>query len=167
MRKRDELTNPNACMFRAGNDEMTFVLLGRDAAAPETIRFWAWERIRLGKNKPDDPQIQEALACAETMERERASRDSMNHSSPSGVTSVTMPSLMNCAHQGEGWCLECVGKLTEQCDMAQGCLGMIRDTLKALGCQHGLDSHAATPPMMYPEWIRCVVYSAVQKAKHG
>jgi len=71
MRKRDELTNSNACMVRARNDEMTFVLLGRDAAAPATIRFWIDERIRLGKNKPGDDQIVEAESCARTMEEEQ------------------------------------------------------------------------------------------------
>lgn len=24
---------------------------------------------------------------------------------------MTMPHLMNCSHRGDGWCLECVGKL--------------------------------------------------------
>lgn len=71
MRKRDELTNPNGCMFRARDDELTFVLLGRDAAAPVAIRAWAAERVRLGKNRPDDPQIVEACECARTMEAER------------------------------------------------------------------------------------------------
>jgi hypothetical protein len=68
MLKRDELTNPASCMSRAREDEMTFVLLGRDAAAPDTIRFWTRERIRVGKNQPGDAQIIEALRCAEAME---------------------------------------------------------------------------------------------------
>ncbi len=55
-------------MSRARDDEMTFVLLGRDAAAPFTIRAWCDERIRLGKNKNDDAQILEAYACAARME---------------------------------------------------------------------------------------------------
>lgn len=71
MRKRDELTNPKACMVRAKDDEMTFVLLGRDIAAPRTIREWVRLRVYFGKNEPNDPQILEALSCAETMERER------------------------------------------------------------------------------------------------
>ena len=71
MRKRDELTNPAGCMYRARDDELTFVLLGRDAAAPVAIRAWVAERIRLGKNTPADPQVAEALECADTMERER------------------------------------------------------------------------------------------------
>lgn len=66
--KREELTNPNSCMSRAHDEEMTFVLLGRDAAAPVAIRAWMAERIRIGKNKPGDAQILEALQCAESME---------------------------------------------------------------------------------------------------
>lgn len=65
MIKREELTNPNSCMSRAREDEMTFVLLERDAAAPAAIRIWVRERIRLGKNKPRDPQITEALRTAD------------------------------------------------------------------------------------------------------
>jgi hypothetical protein len=60
MRKRDELTDPTSCISRARDDEWTFVLLERDAAAPATVRFWIEERIRLGKNSPTDPQIIEA-----------------------------------------------------------------------------------------------------------
>lgn len=71
MRKRDELNHPNGCMNRARDDEMTFVLLGRDAAAPVAIRAWIAERICLGKNKPDDSQIVEAEECARIMEQER------------------------------------------------------------------------------------------------
>lgn len=67
MRKRDELTDPNSCMSRAKDDEMTFVLLGRDLAAPETVRFWIEERIRRGKNKRTDPQIVEAERWASTV----------------------------------------------------------------------------------------------------
>lgn len=70
MRKREELSNPNSCMSKAKNGEMTFVLLGRDSAAPEAIRAWVRERIRLGKNVENDPQITEAIQCAETMEKE-------------------------------------------------------------------------------------------------
>jgi hypothetical protein len=60
MRKREELTNPASCLNRAAEDEMLFVLLGRDAAAPAAVRAWIAERIRLGKNKADDPQIRDA-----------------------------------------------------------------------------------------------------------
>lgn len=67
MRKRLELTDPSSCMSRASDDEMTFVLLGRDAAAPIAIMAWVAERIRLGKNAESDPQIIEALRIAVTM----------------------------------------------------------------------------------------------------
>jgi len=70
--KREELSNPASCMNRAHEDEMTFVLLGRDAAAPHAIRAWVAERIRLGKNKLHDGQIQEAMLCARRMEQTTA-----------------------------------------------------------------------------------------------
>lgn len=68
MIKREELTNPASCMSRAKDDEMTFVLLGRDKAAPVAIRAWVAERLRLGKNTQHDAQITEALVCAGVME---------------------------------------------------------------------------------------------------
>jgi hypothetical protein len=68
MRKRCELIN--GCMAKARDDEMTFVLLGRDAAAPVAIRAWIAERIRIGKNHPGDSQVTEAEMCARTMEIE-------------------------------------------------------------------------------------------------
>lgn len=63
MLKRDELTNPASCMSRARDDEMTFVLLGRDLAAPAAVRAWIEERIRIGKNKAGDAQILDAEQC--------------------------------------------------------------------------------------------------------
>ena len=69
MIKRDELTDPSSCMSRAREDEMTFVLLGRDTAAPYAIRAWVIERIRQGKNTRDDAQINEAMECARAMEK--------------------------------------------------------------------------------------------------
>jgi hypothetical protein len=72
MLKRDELTNPASCMSRARDDEMTFVLLGRDPAAPVAIRAWIEERIRLGKNVRGDAQLAEAEACAAAMEASQA-----------------------------------------------------------------------------------------------
>jgi hypothetical protein len=59
-------------MNRAKDDELTFVLLGRDVAAPDTIRAWVRKRIQLGKNKTTDQQIVEALHTAQLMEDERA-----------------------------------------------------------------------------------------------
>ncbi len=70
MIKSQELTDPASCMSRDRNDEMTFVLLGRDAAAPAAIRAWIRERIRLGKNKPGDEQIKDAWVCIKVMEQQ-------------------------------------------------------------------------------------------------
>lgn len=70
MRKRDELSREHTCMQHAHPDEMVFVLLSRDAAAPVAIRAWVAERLRLGKNIDTDPQITEALECARVMEAE-------------------------------------------------------------------------------------------------
>lgn len=70
MRKNEELSRKDTCMAHAHSSEMVFVLLGRDPAAAHAIHAWASERVRLGKNKADDPQIIEALACANTMEQE-------------------------------------------------------------------------------------------------
>jgi hypothetical protein len=74
MIKSLELSDPKSCMNNAKPDEMTFVLLGRDKAFVATIRFWAAERIRLGKNKPDDPQIVSALRDADMVEAEHANK---------------------------------------------------------------------------------------------
>lgn len=43
-------------------------------------------------------------------------------------------------------------------------LAMIAATLEAIGCKHG-DSRESTPPMMYAEWIECVVQSQVAAAE--
>ena len=72
MRKHLEITSPKSCIAHAHPQEMVFVLLGRDAAAPAAIRAWVSERVRLGKNAtgPDRDQLVEALECAKTMESE-------------------------------------------------------------------------------------------------
>lgn len=67
MRKREELADPNSCLNRAAEEEMLFVLLGRDEAAADTVREWCALRVKIGKNKWTDPQIQNALACADAM----------------------------------------------------------------------------------------------------
>ncbi len=70
MRKFDELDCPTSCLSRAKDEEMLFVLRSHDVAAPATVRAWIQERIRLGKNKPDDPELIEAEQCAQAMEQE-------------------------------------------------------------------------------------------------
>ena len=71
MIKLQELSDPNSCLNRAKDDELLFVLLARDPAAPWAIRAWIDERVRLGKNAPDDAQIEEAEQCARRMEESR------------------------------------------------------------------------------------------------
>lgn len=60
MKKNQELTDPLSCLNRAFDEEMIFVILGRDVAAAITVRAWIEERIRLGKNQRNDTQIIEA-----------------------------------------------------------------------------------------------------------
>lgn len=67
MKKKDELSTPFSCINKARDEEMVFVLLGRDIAAPSTVRFWIEQRIRLGINRRTDAQILEAERCANEM----------------------------------------------------------------------------------------------------
>lgn len=68
MKKSKEQSDPTSCWNQAGKDEILFVLLAHDRAAPATIRFWVGERLRSGKNRLEDAKIQEALQCANDME---------------------------------------------------------------------------------------------------
>ncbi len=70
MLKKDEISDKNSCLNRASDFELVFVLLARDVAAPVAIRAWVDERIKQNKNKPTDPQIREALDCANRMEKQ-------------------------------------------------------------------------------------------------
>jgi len=70
--KRDEMFVLDSCLNKAREDEMLFVLLARDPAFPATVRFWAAERVRLGKDGPASPKVLSALACAAAAEREHA-----------------------------------------------------------------------------------------------
>jgi hypothetical protein len=69
--KRDEIDDVNSCFNRASDGERIFILRAIDPAAPSVIRRWVDVRINLGKNKLTDPQIVEALDCADRMDRER------------------------------------------------------------------------------------------------
>lgn len=68
MLKKHEIEHPASCLNKARPHEMIFVLLARDAAAPEAIRAWVAERLKRGLNKPEDSQISEALKCASRMD---------------------------------------------------------------------------------------------------
>lgn len=61
----------SGCMAKAFEDEPTFVLLGRDPAAPVAIRAWIAERLRSGKNQVGDLQIFEARGLLTMMENEQ------------------------------------------------------------------------------------------------
>lgn len=52
-------------------------------------------------------------------------------------------------------------RVKQDADMAAGCLGMIRDFLASRPCAHGVGKPHDTPPMLYPEWIACVIGKAV------
>lgn len=60
------------CYANAEPDEPMFVLLARDPMAPAIVRRWAAHR-ELDPNTPRE-QVEEALACAEAMERWYATR---------------------------------------------------------------------------------------------
>lgn len=59
--------NPGAydCYHKAEPDEPMFVLLARDALAPELVEKWADEAALFLGN--DHPKVVEARACAEQM----------------------------------------------------------------------------------------------------
>lgn len=59
------------CLSRALPHEMAFTLLGRDPAAGYAIRAWVQMRVMLAKNKLYDPEIVEALDCANAMDDQR------------------------------------------------------------------------------------------------
>lgn len=74
MTKKQEILNAGSCFNRAGEDEFMFVLLGRDPAAPAAIRAWCEERVRLGKNTPDDHEIVTAVEASVTLDALRRAR---------------------------------------------------------------------------------------------
>jgi hypothetical protein len=71
MRKSQELTDPASCFSKARDDEILFVLLARDPAAPGTIRDWIDRRIEMGLNQPGDSKLIEADECARRIEIEQ------------------------------------------------------------------------------------------------
>lgn len=76
MKKTEEISDPNSCFNRALPEEPMFVLLGRDASAPDVLRRWASDRVERGKNQAGDQQIVKALKLAEEMERYLADKHS-------------------------------------------------------------------------------------------
>jgi len=72
--KQEEIDNPDSCWNKAEPDEMIFVILARDKAAPATLRKWADERLAEGLNGPMDQKIINARAAAATMEEQFRAR---------------------------------------------------------------------------------------------
>jgi hypothetical protein len=79
MIKRKEDSDPKSCWNRADEEEIVFVLLARDPAAPQAILAWIKERIRLGKNKAGDAQLNEASKCMLDMYGYRLKREEAKH----------------------------------------------------------------------------------------
>lgn len=67
MIKKMEKADGRSCWNKAGEDELVFVLLARDPAAPAAIQAWIEERVRLRKNKPGDQQLRDAERAADVM----------------------------------------------------------------------------------------------------
>jgi hypothetical protein len=72
--KSDQICDKDSCWNKAGLHEQMFILLERDIAFAATVRFWAEERVRLGKNKAGDDKIVEALTLAEQIEAENKTK---------------------------------------------------------------------------------------------
>lgn len=70
MLKRDELSQPDSCLNKAGDDELIFVLLARDPAAADTVRYWAARRVELGLNTADHPKILSAYEWVRQAEQQ-------------------------------------------------------------------------------------------------
>lgn len=72
MEKHQEFSDPDSCLNRALDTEMVFTLLGRDESASNAIRYWAFDRVRRGKNIMSDRQIVGAIEAADRMDAERS-----------------------------------------------------------------------------------------------
>jgi hypothetical protein len=86
MKKRDEISDPGSCFNKATDDERLFLLLARDPAAPAVIRYWCFERVRVGRNSESDPQIRQAREEARLMDQERPSSSHPRSSAQSAVS---------------------------------------------------------------------------------
>lgn len=71
MQRKLELSLASSCLNKAHDEEVLFVMMARDAAAPDAIRAWAQRRVDLGLNKADDAEIVEAIGAADLMDEQR------------------------------------------------------------------------------------------------
>jgi|SRR6516164_7956501 hypothetical protein len=74
MTKIDEYNLAASCFNKAKDNELMFILLERDLATPDTIRFWVKKRFDLGLNESIDTQIKEASMLANTIEDNQLKR---------------------------------------------------------------------------------------------
>lgn len=65
--------SPFDCYQNAAPDEPMFILLARDASAPNLVRRWVQLREERGGAKPE--KLAEALECAREMERWKLEKD--------------------------------------------------------------------------------------------
>jgi hypothetical protein len=75
MIKYNEKNKPDSCFNKADDTEWLFVLLGRDLAGGDTVRYWVSRRLELGLNRSEDRQIKEALEAARQMDKQAAERN--------------------------------------------------------------------------------------------
>lgn len=78
MTKQQVIYDPNSCWNKAEENERMFILLGRDESTPFAIEAWIDHRLRTGKNRMPDRQIQDAITIMqeimmEQMEKRRLS----------------------------------------------------------------------------------------------
>lgn len=104
--------------------EPIFVLLGRDIAAPATIRAWTELRILSGKNKRDDPQKRKAESVGLSRQRRWQMRMA-----------------------GLGRCTLCGGELRTYCQFCDSCheKRMLRQRVK-LGVNKWVKGGKGRPP---------------------
>jgi len=57
------------CHAKAEDDEPMFTLLARDPLAPALVRLWTEARMQAARTERDIEKAEEALACADAMER--------------------------------------------------------------------------------------------------
>lgn len=96
----------NGCFARAMDDEPMFVLLARDASAPQGARDWADRReadIRAGRKPASDmAMVQEARECADRMEAWRTEHDGEWRTGLFGGSSLEVGAEIEAVEQGLG-----------------------------------------------------------------
>ena len=76
--------NTDPCLQKAYPDEMLFVLMARDATAPDVIDFW----IILNRTKQPAEKLAEARQCAQTMRETRGIMVTRKESETSEISTL-------------------------------------------------------------------------------